>query len=147
MEMQTQPKFGVRVTVGHTPSESTVCCALRAASCVVSINSFPNYVDVKWVSDILRWTSRLDRLRNDRSRLQHGQNPRDCRKCQRHRALESQRAVLISFLLNIQVIITNGNLEVVDDGLEFVIHAEKAVLDKFDYTLTAQHNESKKVTA
>lgn len=49
--------------------------------------------------------------------------------------------------INIQVIITNGNLEVVDDGLEFVIHAEKAVLDKFDCTLTAQRNESKKVTA
>jgi oligoribonuclease len=46
-----------------------------------------------------------------------------------------------------QIIITNGNLEAVDDGLEFVIHTEKAVLDKFDCTLTVQHNESKKVTA
>jgi hypothetical protein len=33
---------------------------------------------------------------------------------------------------NIQVLITNGNLDVVDDGLQFVIHAEKSVLDKFD---------------
>jgi oligoribonuclease len=48
---------------------------------------------------------------------------------------------------NVQVIITNGNLEVVDDGIEFVIRAEKAVLDKFDCTITVQHNESKKVTA
>jgi len=31
-----------------------------------------------------------------------------------------------------QVLITNGNLDVVDDGLEFVIRTEKPVLDKFD---------------
>lgn len=49
--------------------------------------------------------------------------------------------------LALQVIITNGNLEAVDDGLEFVIRTEKAVLDKFDCTLTAWHKESKQVTA
>ena len=47
--------------------------------------------------------------------------------------------------LGLQVIITNGNLDLVDDGIEFVIHTEKAVLDKFDRTLTVWHNESKKV--
>ena len=33
---------------------------------------------------------------------------------------------------DIQVLITNGNLDVVDNGLQFIIHAEKSVLDKFD---------------
>jgi oligoribonuclease (3'-5' exoribonuclease) len=32
----------------------------------------------------------------------------------------------------LQIVITNGNLDVVDDGLEFVVRTEKAVLDKFD---------------
>ena len=32
----------------------------------------------------------------------------------------------------LQIVITNGNLDIVDDGLEFVIRTEKAVLDKFD---------------
>ena len=43
------------------------------------------------------------------------------------------------------MIITNGNLELVDDGIEFVIHTEKAVLDKFDCTLTVWRKESKNV--
>jgi hypothetical protein len=77
----------------------------------------------------LRWAPRLDRLRNDRSRLRDGQDPRDCRKCLRACTSGSSSG---ADLVDIQVIITNGNLEVVDDGLEFVIHAEKPVLDKFD---------------
>ena len=47
--------------------------------------------------------------------------------------------------LGLQVIITNGNLELVDDGIEFVIHTEKAVLDKFDCTLIMCRKESKNV--
>ncbi|KAI6168703.1 ribonuclease H-like domain-containing protein [Pisolithus thermaeus] len=34
-------------------------------------------------------------------------------------------------LLEIAVLITNGNLELVDDGLQFVIKAEKSALDKW----------------
>jgi oligoribonuclease (3'-5' exoribonuclease) len=37
---------------------------------------------------------------------------------------------------NVQVLITNGNLDIVDDGIEFIIHTEKSVLDKFDRTPT-----------
>jgi oligoribonuclease len=38
-----------------------------------------------------------------------------------------------------QILITNGNLEIVDDGLEFVIRTEKSVLDKFDNLLQIQN--------
>jgi oligoribonuclease len=37
-----------------------------------------------------------------------------------------------SNLLATQVLITNGNLEIVDEGLEFIIRTDKSVLDKFD---------------
>lgn len=30
-----------------------------------------------------------------------------------------------------QVLITNGNLDLVDEGIEFVVRADKAVLDKW----------------
>ncbi|KAF8504766.1 ribonuclease H-like protein [Russula emetica] len=45
-------------------------------------------------------------------------------------------------ILEIAVIITNGNLEVVDDGLEFVIHAEKAVLDNMNDWCIEHHKAS-----
>ncbi|KAI0282820.1 ribonuclease H-like protein [Russula aff. rugulosa BPL654] len=45
-------------------------------------------------------------------------------------------------ILEIAVIITNGNLEVVDDGLEFVIHAEKAVLDNMNDWCITHHKAS-----
>lgn len=45
-------------------------------------------------------------------------------------------------ILEIAVIITNGNLEAVDDGLEFVIHAEKAVLDNMNDWCIQHHKTS-----
>lgn len=38
-----------------------------------------------------------------------------------------------------QILITNGNLEIVDDGMEFVIRTEKSVLDKFDSIFQIQN--------
>ena len=48
-----------------------------------------------------------------------------------------------------QVLITNGNLEIVDDGLEFVIRTEKSVLDKFSIFLHVQNivQYAKRMTA
>ncbi|KAI0090729.1 ribonuclease H-like domain-containing protein [Irpex rosettiformis] len=45
-------------------------------------------------------------------------------------------------ILEIAVLITNGNLELVDDGIEFVIHTEKEVLDRMDEWCTNQHGKS-----
>ena len=47
-------------------------------------------------------------------------------------SLETSDPVKYSLSFGLQVIITNGNLELVDDGINFVIHTEKTVLDKFD---------------
>ncbi|KAI0343730.1 ribonuclease H-like protein [Trametopsis cervina] len=45
-------------------------------------------------------------------------------------------------ILEIAVLISNGNLELVDDGLQFVIHAEKEQLDCMDEWCTNQHGKS-----
>ncbi|KAI9465290.1 ribonuclease H-like domain-containing protein [Lactarius psammicola] len=45
-------------------------------------------------------------------------------------------------ILEIAVLITNGNLEVVDDGLEFVIRTEKSVLDNMNEWCIKQHGTS-----
>ncbi|KZT72328.1 ribonuclease H-like protein [Daedalea quercina L-15889] len=45
-------------------------------------------------------------------------------------------------ILEIAVLITNGNLDLVDEGIEFVVHAEKAVLDRMDEWCTNQHASS-----
>ncbi|KZT01462.1 ribonuclease H-like protein [Laetiporus sulphureus 93-53] len=45
-------------------------------------------------------------------------------------------------ILEIAVLITNGNLELVDDGIEFVIRTEKEVLDRMDEWCTNQHGKS-----
>ncbi|KDQ55093.1 hypothetical protein JAAARDRAFT_37616 [Jaapia argillacea MUCL 33604] len=45
-------------------------------------------------------------------------------------------------ILEIAVIITNGNLELVDEGIEYVIQTEKAVLDGMDEWCTKQHGSS-----
>lgn len=45
-------------------------------------------------------------------------------------------------LLEIAVFITNGNLELVDDGLEFVIKADKSALENMDEWCTTQHGQS-----
>ncbi|TCD64551.1 hypothetical protein EIP91_003908, partial [Steccherinum ochraceum] len=45
-------------------------------------------------------------------------------------------------ILEIAVLITNGNLELVDDGIEFIVHTEKEVLDKMDEWCTKQHGSS-----
>ncbi|KIJ65905.1 hypothetical protein HYDPIDRAFT_109989 [Hydnomerulius pinastri MD-312] len=45
-------------------------------------------------------------------------------------------------LLEIAVLITNGNLELVDDGIQFVIKTEKSVLDGMDEWCTTQHGKS-----
>ncbi|KAH9036140.1 oligoribonuclease [Lactarius pseudohatsudake] len=45
-------------------------------------------------------------------------------------------------ILEIAVLITNGNLEIVDDGLEFIIRTEKSVLDNMNEWCTNQHGAS-----
>ncbi|KAM6502507.1 oligoribonuclease [Amanita muscaria] len=45
-------------------------------------------------------------------------------------------------LLEIAVIITNGDLERVDDGINLIIHREKEVLDKMDQWCTDQHGST-----
>ncbi|KAJ7594972.1 ribonuclease H-like protein [Mycena floridula] len=45
-------------------------------------------------------------------------------------------------IIEIAVLITNGNLDIVDDGLEFVIKADKAELDGMDEWCTKQHGNS-----
>ncbi|KAF9526635.1 ribonuclease H-like domain-containing protein [Crepidotus variabilis] len=45
-------------------------------------------------------------------------------------------------LLEIAVIITNGNLEPVDAGIEYIIRTEKKVLDKMNEWCVKQHGES-----
>ncbi|KAI6029449.1 ribonuclease H-like domain-containing protein [Pisolithus microcarpus] len=45
-------------------------------------------------------------------------------------------------LLEIAVLITNGNLELVDDGLQFVIQAKKSALDNMDEWCKTHHGQS-----
>ncbi|KIJ15505.1 hypothetical protein PAXINDRAFT_77177 [Paxillus involutus ATCC 200175] len=45
-------------------------------------------------------------------------------------------------LLEIAVLITNGNLDLVDDGIEFVIKTDKSVLDSMDEWCKTQHGKS-----
>lgn len=45
-------------------------------------------------------------------------------------------------ILEIAVLITNGNLEIVDDGLEFVIRTEKPVLDNMNEWCVEHHGAS-----
>ncbi|KAH9976186.1 ribonuclease H-like domain-containing protein [Lactifluus volemus] len=45
-------------------------------------------------------------------------------------------------ILEIAIVITNGNLDVVDDGLEFVVRTEKAVLDNMSEWCVNQHGAS-----
>ncbi|KAF8270493.1 ribonuclease H-like domain-containing protein [Lactarius quietus] len=45
-------------------------------------------------------------------------------------------------ILEIAVLITNGNLEIVDDGLQFVIRTEKSVLDSMTDWCVRQHGAS-----
>jgi len=49
-------------------------------------------------------------------------------------------------ILEIAVLITNGNLDVVDDGLQYVIHAEKSVLDNMN-EWCIQHHKASGLTA
>ncbi|CAL1711328.1 unnamed protein product [Somion occarium] len=45
-------------------------------------------------------------------------------------------------IIEIAVLITNGNLELVDEGIQYVIKTDKAVLDKMDEWCTKQHESS-----
>lgn len=45
-------------------------------------------------------------------------------------------------ILEIAVLITNGNLEVMDEGLEFIIRTEESVLDRMDPWCKSQHAQS-----
>ncbi|KIP11228.1 hypothetical protein PHLGIDRAFT_83651 [Phlebiopsis gigantea 11061_1 CR5-6] len=45
-------------------------------------------------------------------------------------------------ILEIAVIVTNGNLEPVDDGIEYIVRTEKAVLDRMGEWCTNQHGKS-----
>ncbi|THH33069.1 hypothetical protein EUX98_g1157 [Antrodiella citrinella] len=45
-------------------------------------------------------------------------------------------------IIEIAVLITNGNLELVDEGIQFIVHAEKEQLDKMDEWCTQQHGSS-----
>lgn len=45
-------------------------------------------------------------------------------------------------ILEIAVLITNGNLELVDDGIQYIIKTEKEVLDGMDGWCTNQHGQS-----
>ena len=88
-KMPTQPISGLgSLSVTRTPTPLE-CLELRYAvanhpSQLLTTTPFKKkYVNIEWIIDILRWAHRLDRLRNDWSRLQDGQNLRDCRKCHR----------------------------------------------------------------
>ncbi|TEB38423.1 ribonuclease H-like protein [Coprinellus micaceus] len=50
-------------------------------------------------------------------------------------------------ILEIAVLITDGNLEVVDEGVEYIVHAEKSVLDGMDEWCTNQHGKTGLTTA
>ncbi|KAJ7818211.1 ribonuclease H-like protein [Mycena olivaceomarginata] len=45
-------------------------------------------------------------------------------------------------ILEIAVLITNGNLDLVDEGIEFIIRTDKATLDRMDEWCTKQHGQS-----
>ncbi|KAK7057521.1 exonuclease domain-containing protein, partial [Favolaschia claudopus] len=45
-------------------------------------------------------------------------------------------------ILEIAVLITNGNLDLVDDGVEFIIRTDKVALDGMDEWCTKQHGQS-----
>ncbi|KAH7876708.1 ribonuclease H-like domain-containing protein [Lentinula edodes] len=45
-------------------------------------------------------------------------------------------------ILEIAVLITNGNLEIVDEGVEYVIRTDKEILDRMDEWCTKQHGSS-----
>ncbi|EKM81106.1 hypothetical protein AGABI1DRAFT_84041 [Agaricus bisporus var. burnettii JB137-S8] len=45
-------------------------------------------------------------------------------------------------VLEIAVLITNGNLQIVDDGIQYVIKTKKEVLDGMDEWCTKQHGKS-----
>ncbi|KXN85296.1 Oligoribonuclease, mitochondrial [Leucoagaricus sp. SymC.cos] len=45
-------------------------------------------------------------------------------------------------ILEIAVLITNGDLELVDDGIQYIIKTEKEVLDGMDEWCTNQHGQS-----
>ncbi|KAF7351167.1 Exonuclease domain-containing protein [Mycena sanguinolenta] len=45
-------------------------------------------------------------------------------------------------ILEIAVIITNGNLDLVDEGIEYIIRTDKAILDGMDEWCTKQHGQS-----
>ncbi|KAI0783067.1 ribonuclease H-like domain-containing protein [Abortiporus biennis] len=45
-------------------------------------------------------------------------------------------------IIEIAVLITDGNLELVDDGLEYIIRTDKETLDKMDEWCTNQHGSS-----
>jgi len=44
-------------------------------------------------------------------------------------------------ILEIAVLITNGNLDLVDEGIEFIIRTDKASLDGMDEWCTKQHGQ------
>ncbi|KAL1745028.1 ribonuclease H-like domain-containing protein [Schizophyllum fasciatum] len=50
-------------------------------------------------------------------------------------------------IIEIAVLITNGNLDIVDEGIEFVIRTEKALLDGMDEWCRNQHGKSGLTTA
>ncbi|KAJ3575059.1 hypothetical protein NP233_g1350 [Leucocoprinus birnbaumii] len=45
-------------------------------------------------------------------------------------------------IMEIAVLITNGNLELVDEGIQYIIKTEKEVLDGMDEWCTNQHGQS-----
>ncbi|PPQ62924.1 hypothetical protein CVT24_006164 [Panaeolus cyanescens] len=45
-------------------------------------------------------------------------------------------------IIEIAVLITNGNLDIVDSGIEYVIRTEKELLDGMDEWCTKQHGQS-----
>ncbi|TRM69121.1 ribonuclease H-like domain-containing protein [Schizophyllum amplum] len=45
-------------------------------------------------------------------------------------------------IIEIAVLITNGNLDIVDEGIEFVVRTEKSILDGMDEWCTNQHGKS-----
>lgn len=45
-------------------------------------------------------------------------------------------------IIEIAVLITDGNLDLVDEGLEYVIRTDKAALDRMDEWCTNQHGKS-----
>ncbi|KAH6913950.1 oligoribonuclease, partial [Coprinopsis sp. MPI-PUGE-AT-0042] len=45
-------------------------------------------------------------------------------------------------IIEVAVLITNGNLELVDEGIEFIIKTDKGILDGMDEWCTKQHGQS-----